>query len=100
MGWDQDMVPSQHVQGFTTVELQFRFALQDDNPFIFVLIVPESVRTLVPDRNNAFNPNVLIFCKDCDEFVRQLGGKRDKEIRHIFLAKWLETFPTPATLCG
>ena len=71
---DDDEIARLHVHRLVVaLEEQFGFALQDDDPFGFILIVPEAVRTGVARGYNPFDADVLVLGKDFDEFLWKIG---------------------------
>lgn len=68
------MIAGLHFNRFVIFEMQFRLAFNDDHPFVFVLIVPETFRTGVPGGDDPLDANVRILGEDRNEFLRKIGS--------------------------
>jgi hypothetical protein len=69
-----------------SVKQQPCFALEHDDPFGFVLIVPEVFRACVSGGHDAFDADVIVLDDGLSEFYWKLGRKRRKEVRRLSLA--------------
>ena len=67
---------------FVALEKQFGFALQDDNPFVFLLIVPEVVGAGLAGGDNPLDTDVFVFGEDFNEFLGKIGRQVGEEVVH------------------
>jgi hypothetical protein len=69
-----------------SLEQYLGFAFQNDQPLGFVLIVPEAFRTGMPREHDAFDTHVLAFYESHDQFHRELGWNRGKQVMALSFA--------------
>ncbi len=97
MGCNRDPVAWAHRAGADFIgKLQFRSALQQDNPFIPILIEPLALRCRLPKRHDALDtrgPVAKQIVATFDRRVRQKPGEQIAPKSHIALR--LSGFPMP-----
>ena len=64
------------------LEEQLGFALQHDNPFVLVLIVPEAVGTGLACGDNPLDADVLVLGEDINKFLGKLAREVGEEVVH------------------
>ena len=64
-------------------EQQTGFASQNDDPFMFVLIVPKAVGTGVLRGDNALDAHVFRLDDRLDKFFRQLTRQIGEQVSHL-----------------
>ncbi len=82
-GRDDDKITRLHREKFGVVfEPQLRFSLQQQHPFVLMLIVPEVVGRGVSMRNDPLDPQRLILEESLDNFVGQVGWDVGEDVVH------------------
>src|SRR5690606_35812798 len=69
MGLDQNVIAGPHLNRFTILEKQFGFALNHNDPLVFVLIVPEALGRDVSRGYDPLDADVLVLSENRDEFL-------------------------------
>ncbi len=62
--------------------------LQQDHPFVLVLVVPKTRRTALPCRNNSLHADRRILNQYFGEFASQVVGNALKQVARCFVAHW------------
>ena len=80
------------------VKAQTRASLQQDHPFVFVLIIPEPRRRAMTSGNNSLNAKAGRLKNGFKKFILQIPGNIGKEIFHCMRRRFISSFNAPFQL--
>jgi len=80
------------------VKAQTCASLQQDHPFVFVLIIPEPRRRAMTPGNNSLNAKAGRLKNGFKKFILQIPGNVGKKIFHCVCRRFISSFKVPSQL--